>query len=140
MKTKRLNASMTIETSIIIPLVLFMIMGLILTTFYFHDKNILNGAASETAIVGSAKLRGSEKISGEELESFCRERIQGKCIFLVSHQVNITVLDTEVMVEVTAEKKDFSISVVKRAAVTEPEKKIRNIRRVNMKDGKKNND
>ncbi len=138
MKTKRLNASMTIEMSIIIPLVLFMIMGLILTIFYFHDKNILNGAASETAFVGSAKLRESGEIREEELERFCRERIQGKCIFLVSLQIDITVSDTEVMVEVTAEKKDFSISVVKRAAVTEPEKKIRNMRRVNRKNGKKN--
>lgn len=138
MKTKRLNASMTIEMSIIVPLILFIIMGLILTVFYFHDKNILSGAASETAIVGSAKLRGSEEISEEELERFCRERIHGKSIFLVTHQIDVTVSDTEVMVEVTAAKKDFSISVVKRAVITEPEKWIRNIRRVDIKNGTKN--
>ena len=130
MKVKRLNAVMTIEMAIIIPLVLFMVMGLILTIFYFHDKNILNGAASETAVVGSAKLRESEEFDEEEIENFCRERIQGKCIFLVSHRIDVSVSDTEVVVEVTAAKRDFSISVIKKAVVTEPERKIRNMRRL----------
>ena len=130
MKVKRLNAVMTIEMAIIIPLVLFMVMGLILTIFYFHDKNILNGAASETAVVGSAKLRESEEFDEEEIENFCRERIQGKCIFLVSHRIEVSVSDTEVVVEVTAAKRDFSISVIKKAVVTEPERKIRNMRRL----------
>lgn len=138
MKTKRLNASMTIEMSMIIPLVLFIIMGFILIVFYFHDKNILNGAASETAIAGSAKFRGAEEISEEELERFCRERIQGKCIFLVSHQIDITVSDENIVVEISAAKRDFSISVVKKARITEPEKHIRNIRRLERKNGKKN--
>lgn len=139
MKTKRLNASMTIEMSMIIPMVLFLIMGLILIVFYFHDKNILNGAASETAIAGSAKFRGSAEISEEELERFCRERIQGKCIFLVSHKIDITVSDENIVVEISAAKRDFSISVVKKARITEPEKHIRNIRRLERKNGKKNN-
>lgn len=130
MKVKRLNAVMTIEMAIIIPLVLFMVMGLILTIFYFHDKNILNGAASETAVVGSAKLRESEEFDEEEIENFCRERIQGKCIFLVSHRIDVSVSDTEVVVEVTAAKRDFSIFVIKKAVVTEPERKIRNMRRL----------
>lgn len=130
MKVKRLNAVMTIEMAIIIPLVLFMVMGLILTIFYFHDKNILNGAASETAVVGSARLRDSEEVDEEDLENFCRERIQGKCIFLVSHRIDVSVSDTEVVVEVTAAKRDFSISVIKKAVVTEPERKIRNMRRL----------
>ena len=130
MKVKRLNAVMTIEMAIIIPLVLFMVMGLILTIFYFHDKNILNGAASETAVVGSARLRDSEEVDEEDLENFCRERIQGKCIFLVSHRIDVSVSDPEVVVEVTAAKRDFSISVLRKAAVTEPERKIRNMRRL----------
>ena len=130
MKVKRLNAVMTIEMAIIIPLVLFMVMGLILTIFYFHDKNILNGAASETAVVGSARLRDSEEVDEEDLENFCRERIQGKCIFLVSHRIDVSVSDTEVVVEVTAAKRDFSIFVIKKAVVTEPERKIRNMRRL----------
>ena len=130
MKVKRLNAVMTIEMAIIIPLVLFMVMGLILTIFYFHDKNILNGAASETAVVGSARLRDSEEVDEEDLENFCRERIQGKCIFLVSHRIDVSVSDPEVVVEVTAAKRDFSIFVIKKAVVTEPERKIRNMRRL----------
>ena len=139
MKTRKLKATMTIEMAVIIPLVLFIIMGLILTMFYFHDKNILSGAASEMVVVGSAKLRGSETISERELEVFCEERIQGKCIFLISHKIDVTISEEEVVAAVRASKKDFAIAVEKRAAVTEPEKKIRNIRRLKVKDGKKDN-
>lgn len=130
MKKKKLNAVMTIEMSIIIPFVLFVIMGVILTIFYFHDKNILNGAVSETVVAGSAKLREYEEIEEEDLEKFCEERLQGKCIFLVFHEIDVTVSDTEVVVEATAAKRNFSISVVRTSAMTEPERKIRNIRRL----------
>ena len=130
MKGKKLNAVMTIEMAVIIPFVLFMIMGLILTIFYFHDKNIVRGAVSETAVVGSTRTRESEEIEIEKLENFCRERLQGKCIFLVSHKIDVSVSDAEVMVEVTSAKREFSISAVSKAAVTEPERKIRNMRRL----------
>ena len=135
MKNRRLKGSMTIEMSVLLPVILLMSMGLILSVFYFHDKNILNGAASETAAVGSTHLRGEEKITEEELVDFCRERIKGKCIFLVSHKISAAIGKEEVVIKIASAKKGFTVSVVKKAVITEPEKKIRDIRRLDIKDG-----
>lgn len=140
MKRENLKAAMTIEMSILVPIILFIIMGLIVSVFYHHDKNILNGAAYETAVVGSIKFRENEEISEAELIDFCRERVKGKCIFLTSHKVDVSIQEEEILVEISAKKKNFSVSVVKKAAITEPERKIRDIRRFDIKNGTKNND
>ena len=55
MKKFHVQGSMTVEMSFLMPMVLFLIMGCILTAFYYHDKNILSGAAYETAVVGSTR-------------------------------------------------------------------------------------
>ena len=86
MKKFHVQGSMTVEMSFLMPMVLFLIMGCILTAFYYHDKNILSGAAYETAVVGSTKTREKDGIKDGELET---------------------------------------LSIMKRAAITEPERRIR---------------
>ena len=62
MKMKRLQGSMTVEMSFLMPMILFLIMACILAVFYYHDKNILAGAAYETAVAGSTKAREKDGI------------------------------------------------------------------------------
>lgn len=137
---KELKAVFTIEMSFLIPIVLFLFMQIILTMFYYHDKNILNGAAYEAAVVGGYRVRTKDGISEEELESFLRDRIKGKCILLTSCQTQVSIQEEEVLISVQAGKNGYGVSVEKRAAVTEPEKKIRDRRRLDSKNGEKNND
>ena len=126
---KEYKASLTIEMSFIIPVVLFIFMGIVLSVFYQHDKNILHGAAYETAVVGSLKMREKEEVTEEVLEELCKERLRGKCIFLTSAKVDVSIQEEEVAVQIVSGRRGYKASVIKRAAVTEPEKKIRNIRR-----------
>ena len=65
MEHKLLNGSMTIEMSFLMPIILFLIMNCILVVFYYHDKNVLAGAAYETAVVGSTKAREKEGVKEE---------------------------------------------------------------------------
>ena len=76
-----LNGSMTVEMSVIAPVILSILMLSILAGFYYHDKNILYGAAYETAVVGSTKMREKEQPDTSELVTLCKERIGRKCIF-----------------------------------------------------------
>ena len=57
MKRRYLKGSMTIEAAFVIPFIFLILMELITSFFFYHDKNILNGAAYETAVVGSTKMR-----------------------------------------------------------------------------------
>lgn len=140
MRKKECKASLTIEMSFLVPVILFLFMGIVMIVFYYHDKNILNGAAYETVVLGSSKVRTREGISEEELESYLRERIAGKCIFLTFYSTDVSIQEEEIQVDIEARKNGYGISVQKKAAVTEPEKKIRDIRRLDSKNGEKNND
>ncbi len=125
-----LNGSMTVEMSFLLPIILLLIMSSILAAFYFHDKNILSGAAYETAVVGSTKIREREQISSGELETLFRERIGRKCILFADSSVKAQIGKQEICVEAAAHKGRFGISVIKKAAVTEPESRIRDKMRI----------
>lgn len=130
MKEKRsriwLKGSFTVEMSVIIPLALFLIMECILVFFYYHDKNILAGAAYETTVVGSTKAREGEGADVTELENLFQERIRGKCILFSGAQADVEAAEDVISVRVSAKRSGMSIFLVYSAAVTTPEKDIRN--------------
>ena len=49
-KQRWLKGSFTVEMAFLMPMILFLIMGCIRISFYYHDKNIIAGAAYETAV------------------------------------------------------------------------------------------
>ena len=126
---RKLNASFTVEMSVIAPLALFLIMGCILVIFYYHDRNILSAAAYETAVVGGTKAREKEGADAGELETLFRDRVRGKCILLSQARAGVTVSEEAVRVDVTASGAGMRMSLSRQAAVTDPEKEIRRIRR-----------
>ena len=79
-KKHALNGSFTVEMSLLMPMILFLIMGCVLACFYYHDKNIIAGAAYETAVVGSTKAREKDGIQEAELKALFQERVGKKCI------------------------------------------------------------
>ena len=76
---------------------MLLVMSSIYAFFYYHDKNIIAGAAYETAVVGSNKAR-------EKPDEVC-VRAQGAW-------------------------RKMKVSVEKRAAITEPEKNLRDIKKI----------
>ena len=68
-KKHALNGSFTVEMSLLMPIILFLVMGCVLACFYYHDKNIIAGAAYETAVVGSTKAREKDGIQEAELKA-----------------------------------------------------------------------
>lgn len=129
----KLKGSMTVEMSLLMPLVLLLIMGCVLSVFYYHDKNVIAGVAYETAVVGSTKAREKDGIKQGELEQLWKERVGRKCILFATSSAEIGVSKEEVTVEAYAKKGSMALSVVKRARITEPEKLIRDMRRIGKK-------
>jgi hypothetical protein len=125
-KQRWLKGSFTVEMAFLIPMILFLIMGCIRISFYYHDKNIIAGAAYETAVTGSTKVREKDGISESELNALFKER----CILFSRIRVQSSVGKDEIKVQAATRRKKMAISVESRAAVTEPEKYIRDIRRI----------
>lgn len=139
-RDRSLRGSMTVEASFLLPLLLLLVMNSVLAAFYFHDKNILSGAAYETAVVGSTKMREKEQIKQGELQALFRERVGQKCILFAGSSARVQIGEQEICVEAVARKGRFGISVLKKAAVTQPEKAIRDKRRIKeITDGTENN-
>lgn len=126
----KVQGSMTVEMSFLMPMILFLIMECILAVFYYHDKNILSGAAYETAVAGSTKSREKDGVKEGELEALFYQRAGNKCILFVRPQATVTVKEDEIEVRASASRKYLRISIIKKAAVTKPEEYIRNLRRL----------
>lgn len=127
---KKYAGSLTVEAVYIVPIVWLTVAAGIIILFYFHDKNIISSCAYETAVIGSTMERNGGEELAEELESAFQERIGDKCIFFGSIYAEVTVKETEVEVRARAARKGIKVQVIHRAAVTEPEEKIRDIRRI----------
>lgn len=127
----------TVEMSFLMPVVLLLIMGSIFGMFYYHDKNIISGAAYETAAVGGTKAREKSRAAKEdfqtlegELGALFKERVRGKCILFGRITVTVSVREDRIRVQGKASKRGMTVSVEKSMRITDPEKKIRDIRRL----------
>lgn len=125
-KRKSLKGSAVIEMSYIIPLFLGLFVLIMHTVFYFHDKAILNGAASETAVFGAQ----AERRAGTEydLEEFFRERTDNKLIYMTEVNVEVRETGKEITVSAEAYKNFMGIEVSQKALIVKPEENIRLMR------------
>ena len=95
-KQRWLKGSFTVEMAFLMPMILFLIMGCIRISFYYHDKNIIAGAAYETAVTGSTKVREKDGISESELNALFKERVGRKCILFSRIRVQSSVGKDEI--------------------------------------------
>lgn len=125
-KKRKISGSTVIEMSYIMPVFLGLFVLIIHTVFYFHDKAVLNGAAGETAILG---VQSERKETAEyDLESFFRERTDGKLIYMTDVNVSVSSTEEEIKVSASAEKSFMRVKVSQTAQYVEPEKNIRRMR------------
>lgn len=123
------RGSITVEMAYILPVVFLVFLLVVYTVFYYHDKNILNGAAAETAVVGTqmARQKGKEDV---DLQNFYRERVKGKLVLLRLTGIEVTKNKKSIEVSVHAGKGWMQVSAVQKAAIPRPEDKIRKKRQL----------
>ena len=122
----RVKGSTVIEMSYIIPLFLGLFVLIMHAVFYYHDKAVLNGAASETAILGVQAERRAD--TEYDLEGFFRERTSGKLIYMTDVDISVSETDEEITVNAAAQRSFMKMKISQKALIVKPEK---NIRRMN---------
>lgn len=122
-KYQEVQGVITVEMAYLMPIIFMVFVLVVYTAFYYHDKQILIGAAAETTTVGAQQKRWP----GESVvaEQFCRERIGGKLILFAETEVTTSVTKEWVDVDIYARKKKMKLYIRQRAPVVNPEKKIR---------------
>ena len=124
-KKQYVRAILTVELAYLMPILFSIFVLVIHTTFYYHDKNILLGAASETAVVWARVMRNENEEVSTDAESVYQERIAGKLILFSGVSANISETEEQVVVSANAQSGIFSVEVCGRAVVVRPEEKIR---------------
>lgn len=122
---KGYRGSMTIEASYIFSLLWMVFYVVLVILFYYHDKDILQGAAYETAVAGREKCYTEAGMNEEELVVFGKERIAGKLIYFQEPDVEAMEDKDAVTVTTQVKKGPVRIKVTGRANITEPEEFMR---------------
>lgn len=124
------KGSFTVEAAVLVSAVLFLVYGIIMVLFYYHDKNILAGTAYETAVISGRKQKKEPPFQEEEIQQLWKERISGKMILFREAEVEVECQKEYVWISVQASRRRLRITVEAKAALTEPEKKIRDMRKL----------
>lgn len=122
-----LKGIITVELSYLLPMILMIFLMVVYVTFYYHDKNILIGAASETAVVGAQLERKPDENGKTDLSGFYQERIRGKLILFSEAQASVNITRKWVEVSACAERGKMRLNVVQRAPLADPETAIRRL-------------
>ena len=125
---KKYRGTALIEMTYIMPVVLLVWISVIFLLFYFHDKNIISGAAYETAVVGSELYHRDEKIDENILTTYFHKRIENKLLFFSGADPKIRIEEDKIYVRVDINEKKMKLSVQSRAELSIPEREVRKIR------------
>ncbi len=123
---KAWKANIAIEAAIILPLILFMFCGMITLLFYYHDKNIVTGAAYEIVTIGCReKEPGKEELGGQ-----LQKRLNKKLILFHKIHVDIWIEEKEIVIRCQSFENGLNLLVQISMSRTSPETYIRNIRKI----------
>jgi len=119
------KGSATIEMAYIAPMTMLIIMAIIYIVFFFYDKNIVIGAAAETAAIG-AGLERREDIKDEiNLEELFNERVNGKLVMYRNYEVSVDKSGKTISVNVRVSRGPLGFSISQSAEIMMPETTIR---------------
>ena len=120
----RVRASSTIEAVVVMSMALLCLMLIMFAGFYFHDVNILAGAACESAQVAGEWERMEENKS---TEAYFQKRIQGKMLYFSSADCTVDRSGKDIIVRARASSARMKAGVSGSARTDVPEKEIRRL-------------
>ena len=124
-RKSKVRGSEMVEMAYLMPVVMITWMFVVFILFYYHDKNILNGAAYETAVAASEVWHEKQALPEGQMEQYFQDRIAKKMLYFGSASAEISSGEKEITVAASASTWRMSISASKKQAITEPEKLVR---------------
>ena len=121
----RLSGTLTVEMAYLLPVLLTVFQMVIYSVFYYHDKNILLGAAGETVVTAAQYERKAGAQGTVNLEAFFQNQIDGKLILFSKVTVETAQTDDEIEITASAQKGYMRVEVLQRAVISKPEKSLR---------------
>lgn len=122
---KSVKGSYTVETALIMPVIMLILVLSVTLTFYYYDKCILAGLASEASAAAAEEIRCDKSIS--EIKQNVEKATGRRLLFFSKGAASINEKSDEVTVVITVKKGILPMKCeVKASACTkEAEKYIR---------------
>ncbi len=123
---KNLQGSFTVEAAFIVPIILVIFGMLMHILFYWHDKILILSTAHETAVLGSSRLEMSE----QELENYFHRNMRGRLLLMEKTECEVSIGEEKIIIQCTGKKDAAFIRAKLYMNVTNPEKYIRDVRKL----------
>lgn len=123
----RVKGSATIELLYIMPVIFLVFIAAVYMSFFFHDKNILQGITYEALLIASSQYREVDGIQKEEIALFLYEKGEEKMLFFPTPEIEIEIEEEEIWIRAISEKNGMKIEVEKYAPLLTVEDGIRSI-------------
>ena len=121
---KKLRANVSIEVTVLVPLILMASVVVISILFYYYDKNVIKGVSYETAMVFS----NEKEVSQEEVLEYLEQHLRGKLLVFSSVGKQVLIEEDEIQIICSANKRFMQVYVESKVKHTQPEVWIRRIR------------
>lgn len=121
---KKLRANVSIEVTVLVPLILMASVVVISILFYYYDKNVIKGVSYETAMVFS----NEKEVSQEEVLEYLEQHLRGKLLVFSSVGKQVLIEEDEIQIICSANKRFMQVYVESKVKRTQPEVWIRRIR------------
>lgn len=112
------------------PIIILLLSGIVVSTFYLHDKNIMYSKIYEVGNIAKQEYREPREFDTTELELVLVEACQGKLLLFKDVVCNIEESGDGVTVKATAQWSGKNLSASRNFEFVDTEKSIRSIKRI----------
>lgn len=127
---KTYKASTTIELALMMPVLLLVIIGVIHTSFYYHDKNVMYGKVYELGAIGKQQVRTKGALEPDELIAHFYDTCNDKLLLFTGIDCQVEELGDGMSIIVRAEKGMMVVSLEREYSYNYPEEHIRRLQPV----------
>lgn len=125
---QKYKAVYTVEIAFIMPVIILLLSGVILTGFYFHDKNVLYGKIYEMGSISRQEYRSPEGIDTGKLELVLSESCQNKLLLFTDVSCSIVEDSNGVLITGEMKSRGRKVTSSKYFTLNDVENSIRKIK------------
>lgn len=117
----------TLEFAFIMPILMLIFTGIIITSFYFHDKNILYSKVYEVGTIARQMYHDPEGIDRKQLGDFLEEKCKSKLILFSNLDYEFTIEEDYITIDASMQKGQKKIEISRSYHFNDMEQVIRKV-------------
>lgn len=125
-KRKKYKGVYTIEIACMMPVIILVLTGVVILSFYFHDKNIMYDKAYEIGAVARQELRSPQGLDVDVVQEWAQTSSEDKLLLFDTIICNITHGSQSILVHQIMEKGGYKVEITREFTINNVEKSLRN--------------